>query len=66
MYYPTCSTGEVVALVGPSGGGKSSVVKLLQRFYLPQAGRVLLDGHDMGEYDHRWLKRQVGGGAWWV
>lgn len=52
--------GEVVALVGPSGGGKSSVVKLIERFYLPEAGQVRLDGHDLGMYDHRWLKRRVG------
>ena len=51
--------GEVVALVGPSGGGKSSVVKLLQRFYLPSHGQVLLDDRDVGQYDPRWLRRHV-------
>jgi len=51
--------GEVVALVGSSGGGKSSVVKLLERFYLPQSGQVLLDDRDIGQYDDRWLRRQV-------
>ena len=35
--------GEVVALCGPSGGGKSSCISLLERFYAPQAGQVLLD-----------------------
>ncbi|KAL6777216.1 hypothetical protein ACKKBF_B20615 [Auxenochlorella protothecoides x Auxenochlorella symbiontica] len=51
--------GEVVALVGPSGGGKSSVVKLVERLYLPSAGAVTLDGLDVGAYDAKWLKRRV-------
>lgn len=48
--------GEVLALVGPSGGGKSSVVKLIQRFYIPESGRVLVDGRDVGSYDPEWLR----------
>ena len=50
---------QVVALVGPSGGGKSSIVKLVERFYLPSAGQVCMDGRDIGVYDEKWLRRRV-------
>lgn len=50
---------QVVALVGPSGGGKSSIVKLVERFYLPAAGAVRIDGRDVGTYDEKWLRRRV-------
>ncbi len=43
----TVEAGEMVALVGPSGAGKTTVTYLLQRYYDPQAGTVLLDGHDL-------------------
>lgn len=52
--------GEVVALVGPSGGGKSSIVKLIERQYLPQRGQILIDGRDIGAYDKKWLRRRIG------
>lgn len=51
--------GEVVALVGMSGSGKSSIVKLIERFYVPSAGEVLVDGRDVGEWDAAWLKRRI-------
>lgn len=51
--------GEVVALVGPSGGGKTSVARLLLRFLKPQSGQVLLDGHGLGEYRLTSLRRQI-------
>jgi subfamily B ATP-binding cassette protein MsbA len=40
--------GETVALVGPSGGGKTTFANLVPRFYLPTSGRILLDGHELG------------------
>ena len=52
--------GRMVALVGESGSGKSSVVSLLQRFYDPQGGAVLLDGRDMRTLQLRWLRSQMG------
>jgi len=52
--------GEVVALVGPSGGGKSTMGALLSRLYDPVSGRVTLDGHDLRELDPAWLRRLVG------
>lgn len=51
--------GETVALVGPSGGGKSSVINLIERFYAPVDGAVTLDGVDLGDLCPRWLKRRV-------
>ena len=52
--------GEVVALVGPSGGGKSTVAALVPRFYSPTAGRILLDGQDLQDYDLEALRRSIG------
>jgi ATP-binding cassette subfamily B protein len=52
--------GQVVALVGPSGGGKSTMGALLSRLYDPAAGRVTLDGVDLRELDPAWLRRLVG------
>ncbi|CAM9281419.1 unnamed protein product, partial [Heterosigma akashiwo] len=51
--------GATLALVGPSGGGKSSCVALLERFYDAAEGRVLLDGVPVGDYNHKWFHRQV-------
>ncbi len=51
--------GEVVALVGPSGGSKTTLANLLPRFIEPQAGRVLLDGHALATLQTAALRRQV-------
>jgi subfamily B ATP-binding cassette protein MsbA len=50
--------GEVVAFVGPSGSGKTTLVNLLPRFVLPSAGQVLLDGHDVAEWQLKSLRAQ--------
>jgi ABC transporter fused permease/ATP-binding protein len=52
--------GEVVALVGASGAGKSTIAQLITRLYDPTAGRVLLDGRDLKLIDPRWLREHVG------
>jgi len=52
--------GEVVGIVGPSGSGKSTLTKLIQRLYVPESGRVLIDGVDLAMIDISWLRRQVG------
>ncbi|HBL10557.1 MAG TPA: protein tyrosine phosphatase [Cyanobacteria bacterium UBA11162] len=51
--------GQRVALVGPSGGGKSTLVSLLLRFYDPLEGQILIDGHDLREYKLESLRRQI-------
>jgi subfamily B ATP-binding cassette protein HlyB/CyaB len=52
--------GQVVGIVGPSGSGKSTLVKLVQRLYIPESGRVLVDGVDLAMVDAAWLRRQIG------
>ncbi|MGE0480279.1 MAG: ABC transporter ATP-binding protein [Phycisphaerae bacterium] len=52
--------GQMIALVGATGGGKSSILSLLARFYLPSAGRVLIDGHDTRKVAGASLQRQLG------
>jgi ATP-binding cassette, subfamily B, bacterial HlyB/CyaB len=52
--------GQVVGIVGPSGSGKSTLAKLVQRLYVPESGRVLIDGADLSMVDIAWLRRQIG------
>jgi len=51
--------GCVVALVGPSGGGKSSIISLIQHLYEPSKGRIMMDGNDVHELNPKWLSRHV-------
>jgi subfamily B ATP-binding cassette protein HlyB/CyaB len=52
--------GRVIGLVGRSGSGKSTIAKLIQRLYVPERGRILVDGVDLAQVDPAWLRRQVG------
>ena len=56
----TLKAGEVVALVGENGAGKTTLVKLLTRLYDPDEGCILLDGHDLREYDLADLRARIG------
>ncbi len=51
--------GETVALVGHSGAGKTTLVSLLLKLYIPQSGKITLDGVDLNELDHSWLRKQI-------
>ncbi|MBF0182511.1 MAG: type I secretion system permease/ATPase [Magnetococcales bacterium] len=52
--------GQVVGIVGSSGSGKSTLTKLIQRLYVPETGRVLVDGVDLAMVDPAWLRRRIG------
>jgi subfamily B ATP-binding cassette protein HlyB/CyaB len=54
------AAGQVIGIVGPSGSGKSTFARLVQRLYVPESGRVLIDGIDLAVVDTAWLRRQVG------
>ncbi|MBR3699932.1 MAG: ABC transporter ATP-binding protein [Bacteroidales bacterium] len=56
----TIDPGKITALVGLSGAGKSTIVNLLDKFYEPQVGRILLDGVDLREYDTQFLRENIG------
>ena len=52
--------GQILGMVGSSGSGKSTLAKLIQRLYVPETGRVLIDGVDLSLADPAWLRRQIG------
>jgi ATP-binding cassette subfamily B protein len=55
-----CEPGQVVALLGPTGSGKSSLVNLLPRFYNYNCGSLKLDGVELTDYPKHWLRKQIG------
>lgn len=52
--------GKVVAIVGGSGSGKSTVISFIERFYDPISGQIMLDGHDIKSLELKWLRGQIG------
>jgi len=52
--------GQTIALCGPSGGGKSTVIALIELFYKPISGQVLLDGSDINNFNLKWYRQQIG------
>jgi subfamily B ATP-binding cassette protein HlyB/CyaB len=52
--------GQVIGIVGPSGSGKSTLTRLVQRLYVPEGGRISVDGIDLNVVDPAWLRRQIG------
>uniref|UniRef100_H3GAG3 Bile salt export pump n=1 Tax=Phytophthora ramorum TaxID=164328 RepID=H3GAG3_PHYRM len=59
-YNVTIEPGQTVAFVGSSGGGKSTLISLLERFYDPNEGSILLDGRDVKTLNVKWLRSQIG------
>ena len=57
---PHSNPNQVCALCGPSGSGKSTIIALLQRFYDPTSGSVMLDGVELKSLNLKWLRRQMG------
>jgi subfamily B ATP-binding cassette protein HlyB/CyaB len=55
-----CDPGEVIGIVGRSGSGKSTITKLIQRLYVPETGRIMIDGVDLSMVDTTWLRQQIG------
>jgi ATP-binding cassette, subfamily B (MDR/TAP), member 1 len=57
-FYIPCGT--TAALVGQSGSGKSTIISLLERFYDPEAGEVLIDGVNLKSFQVKWIREQIG------
>lgn len=58
-YSLSIKAGQLCALSGPSGSGKSTIIGLIERFYDPQSGSILLDGHDITTLNLRWLRSKI-------
>ncbi|OGW40314.1 MAG: multidrug ABC transporter ATP-binding protein [Nitrospirae bacterium RBG_13_39_12] len=56
----TVQPGDIIALVGPSGAGKTTLVNLILKFYIPQDGNIYLDGHYLRDISSKWLREQMG------
>jgi ATP-binding cassette subfamily B multidrug efflux pump len=56
----TINPGETIALVGPTGAGKTTIINLLARFYTPSSGKILVDGYDLQEVDLASYRKQLG------
>ena len=56
----TIPAGQVIGIVGRSGSGKSTISKLIQRMYVPEEGRITVDGMDLSMADPVWLRQQIG------
>ncbi|RLN46198.1 hypothetical protein BBJ28_00022054 [Nothophytophthora sp. Chile5] len=59
-YNLTIEAGQTVAFCGPSGGGKSTIISLIERFYDPVAGEIFMDGYNLKELNLNWLRSQIG------
>ncbi|KAG6608834.1 Multidrug resistance protein ABC Superfamily [Phytophthora cinnamomi] len=59
-YNLTIEAGETVAFCGPSGGGKSTIISLIERFYDPVAGEVMLDGYNIKNLNLSWMRNHIG------
>ena len=55
----TCAPGKMLALVGPTGVGKTTLTQLISRFYEPTSGRILIDGHDLNDLTMESLRRNI-------
>jgi len=52
--------GEAIAIIGPSGVGKTTLIDLILKFNIPQSGTICLDDHDLNDLDTLWLRKQIG------
>jgi len=55
----TVPAGNTLALVGPSGAGKTTLINMLLKLYVPQSGSICLDGNNLKDIDHIWLRKQI-------